>query len=105
MQNVIVAVIAAIMVSIVRSTGGYKQLFPIQQTQSAYHPRAQRNAFRRRDARQQSRSFAPLNQGLKRLSRFFIFSLRLNYLMQGLSLMNGEGSSPQCGAHPLVPSL
>ena len=33
-------------------------------------------------------------------------SVRPNYLTQGLSLMNGTGSpSPQCGAHPLVPSL
>ena len=30
----------------------------VPKTQSAFHPHAQRNAFRRRDARQQSRSFA-----------------------------------------------
>jgi hypothetical protein len=37
---------------------------PIQvpQTQSAFHPHAQRNAFRRRGARLQSRSFARWNQ-------------------------------------------
>jgi hypothetical protein len=34
------------------------------ETQSAFHPRAQRNAFRRRGARLQSRSFEPPNQGL-----------------------------------------
>ena len=41
---------------------------PIQvpQTQSAFHPHAQRNASRRRDARQRSRSFAPYNPQLKR---------------------------------------
>src|SRR5205814_1694352 len=32
---------------------------PIQETRSTFHPRAQRNAFRRGDARQQSKSFAP----------------------------------------------
>jgi hypothetical protein len=32
--------IAAIMVSIVRSIGGYKPPFPIPEKQSAYHPRA-----------------------------------------------------------------
>ena len=47
------AAIAAIMVSIVRSIGGYKPPFPIPEKQSAYHPRAQRNASRHRDARQQ----------------------------------------------------
>jgi len=36
-------------------------LTPFHQTQSAYHPRAQRNVFRRRDAREQSRSFAHWN--------------------------------------------
>ena len=49
------------MVSIVRSIGGYKLPFPIPETQSAFHPRAQRNAFRRRDARLQSRSFYPIS--------------------------------------------
>ena len=49
-----------------------RQLFtaesPIQarQTQSAFHPRAQRNAFRRRGAHQQRRLFAPENPRLKR---------------------------------------
>src|SRR5439155_20793262 len=32
---------------------------PVQQRQSTFHPRAQRNAFRRRDAHPQRRSFAP----------------------------------------------
>jgi len=35
------------------------------QTLSTFHPRARRNAFRRRDVRQQSRSFARWNQSLK----------------------------------------
>ena len=38
----------------------------VRETQSAFHPHAQRTAFRRRDARQQSRSFAPRNQRLRR---------------------------------------
>ena len=37
---------------------------PVPETQSAFHPRAQLNAFRRRDARLQSRSFARWNQSL-----------------------------------------
>jgi hypothetical protein len=36
-HNVTLAAIAAIMVSIVRSIGGYKPPFPIPQTQSAFH--------------------------------------------------------------------
>jgi hypothetical protein len=39
--------------------------FPVQQTQSAFHPHARRNAFRRRDARQQSRLFARENPQLQ----------------------------------------
>src|SRR4030095_15381742 len=35
------------------------------QTQSAFHRRAQRNAFRRRNARQQRRSYARWNPPLK----------------------------------------
>jgi hypothetical protein len=38
----------------------------VQETLSAFPPRAQPNAFRRRDARLQSRSFARWNQGLRR---------------------------------------
>ncbi len=34
----------------------YEPLIQVQRTQSAFHPRAQRNAFRRLDGRQQSRS-------------------------------------------------
>jgi len=48
------------MVSIVRLISGYKHPFPIPETQSAFHPRAQRSAFHRRDARQQQRLFARL---------------------------------------------
>ena len=33
---------------------------PLPETPSAFHPHAQRNAFRRRGARQQFRLFAPL---------------------------------------------
>ena len=38
----------------------------VPETQSAFHPHAQRNAFRRRDVRLQSRSFARWNQSLRR---------------------------------------
>jgi hypothetical protein len=41
-----------------------KSPVPVRQTPSAFHPHAQRNAFRRRDARLQSRSFVPENQSL-----------------------------------------
>src|SRR5438552_12357981 len=37
----------------------------VPQTHSAFHRLAQRNAFRRRNERQQSRSFAPPNQELR----------------------------------------
>jgi hypothetical protein len=40
--------------------------FKLPQKRSTIPPRAQRNAFRRRGARPQSRSFALRNQGLKR---------------------------------------
>jgi hypothetical protein len=39
---------------------------PVPETQSAFHPHAQRNASRRRDVRHQSRSFAARNQRLRR---------------------------------------
>jgi hypothetical protein len=39
-------------------------LIRVPKTQSAFHSLAQRNAFRRRDARQQPRLFAPPNQEL-----------------------------------------
>jgi hypothetical protein len=39
-HNETLSAIGAIMVSIVRSLGGYKQPFPTPETQSAYHPRA-----------------------------------------------------------------
>jgi hypothetical protein len=39
---------------------------PVPQKQSAFHPHAQRNASRRRDVRQQSRSFVRWNQSLRR---------------------------------------
>jgi len=38
----------------------------VLEKQSAFYPLAQRTAFRRRDARQQSRLFAPENQWLRR---------------------------------------
>ena len=38
------------------------------QTQSTFHPRAQRNAFRRRGAHRQSRSFARWNRSLRHSS-------------------------------------
>jgi len=39
--------------------------FLIPETPPAFHPRAQQNAFRRRGARQQSRSFSRWNQSLR----------------------------------------
>ena len=45
---------------------GIESPIPIRETQSAFHPRAQRNAFRRRDARQQRRSFARENPRRRR---------------------------------------
>jgi hypothetical protein len=67
-HNETLAAIAAIVVSIVRSIGGYKPPFPIPERQSVYHPRARRTASRRRDARQQSGSFVPQNQRLRPIS-------------------------------------
>ena len=64
MHNETLSVVAAIMVSVVRLIGSYKPPFPIPEKQSAYHLRAQRNAFRRRDVRLQSRSFTRLNPRL-----------------------------------------
>jgi hypothetical protein len=54
-QNVTVAAIAAIMVSIVRSIGGYKPPFPIPKTHSAFHRPVQRTGFRRRGVHLQQR--------------------------------------------------
>jgi hypothetical protein len=45
----------AIFVKPVQSTGRHKSPFLIPETQSVFHLHGQRNAFRRRDARQQSR--------------------------------------------------
>src|SRR6266446_9011588 len=42
-----------------------KPPIPVPETQSTFHPHAQRNAFRRRDARRKSRSFARGNQRLR----------------------------------------
>src|SRR4029077_3754433 len=55
----------------------HKRELPIQvpETLSVSHPRAQRNAFRRRDARPQSKSFAPENQRLGK-SRSFMTTSR-----------------------------
>jgi hypothetical protein len=52
--------------SLVFAVGEYKPPFPIPETQSAFHLLAQRNAFRRRGVRLQSRSFARSNQSLTR---------------------------------------
>jgi hypothetical protein len=54
------SVAAAILVSIVRSTSGYKPPFPIPKTQSAFHPLAQRNACRRRDVSVSNPDCAPI---------------------------------------------
>jgi hypothetical protein len=40
-------------------------LRPVPETPSVFHPHAQRNAFRRRGVRRQSRLFVPGNQRLK----------------------------------------
>jgi hypothetical protein len=89
-----------------------ESLIVAPRTQSAFHPLAQRNAFRRRDVRQQSRSFRPqesiaetqpqLQPGLLRLSvallivvdylrrRFARFKLRAHFL--GICAILGWGS-------------
>ena len=54
--------LAAIMKS--NSLRTLEPLFPIPQTQSAFHPRAQRSAFRRRDGRPQRRTFSRKNPRL-----------------------------------------
>ena len=69
MHNETLSVVAAIMVSVVRLIGSYKPPFPIPHTQSAFHRTAQRNAFRRRDARLQSRSFARWNPRLTEIEQ------------------------------------
>ena len=43
-----------------------ESLIPVRETHSTFHPHSQRNAFRRRNVRQQSRSFARWNQRLRR---------------------------------------
>ena len=50
-----------------KNTNGmpHELLTPIPQTQSTSHPHAQRSAFRRRDVRRQSRSFALWNPRLR----------------------------------------
>jgi hypothetical protein len=53
----------------------------VPQTQSAFHPRARRNAFRRRDVRQQSRSFAPRNPRLIRSPKLQPRFLRLSAMI------------------------
>jgi hypothetical protein len=51
-----------------KNTNGmpHESLTPIPQERLTFHPHAQQNAFRRRDARPQSRSFARWNQSLRR---------------------------------------
>jgi hypothetical protein len=49
-----------------RTASRHESQVQVPETQSIFHPRAQRNAFRRRDARQQSRSVARENQWLIR---------------------------------------
>ena len=51
-------------------------LIAVPETPSVFHRRAQRNAFRRRDARLQSRLFAPGNQ---RLTRFLRLSAMISH--------------------------
>jgi hypothetical protein len=50
------SVTVPIIFKFVQSVGRYKPPFPIPKTQSAFRRRAQRNAFRHRDVRLQSRS-------------------------------------------------
>ena len=66
----------------------------VPETQSAFHRLAQRNAFRRRDARQQSRSFARWNQSLKRPAILGVGVTRLS------SAMN-----PKTASNPHHPTL
>jgi Flavin reductase like domain len=50
----------------VHSISGHRSPFPIPETLSAFHPRAQRIAFRRRGVHQQRRLFGPWNPRLQR---------------------------------------
>src|SRR5262249_9340507 len=50
----------------------------VPKTRSVFHPRAKRNAFRRRDVRQQSRSFALYDQRLTRIPKLQPAFLRLS---------------------------
>jgi len=49
-----------------RTASRHESQIQVQETPSTFHPRAQRNAFRRRDARQQRRLFARWNLSLRR---------------------------------------
>jgi hypothetical protein len=52
-------------VSLIILAASTSRQFEFLETQLAFHPNAQRNTFRRRDARLQSRSFACWNQSLR----------------------------------------
>jgi hypothetical protein len=65
-------------------------LIRVQEKQSAFHPRAQQNAFRRRDARPQSRLFAPQNPRLTRSPQLQPALLRLSALISQYFMRMGE---------------
>jgi hypothetical protein len=56
-------------------------LIRVPENPSAFPPLAQRNAFRRRDVRLQSRSFAPPNQSLKTQPQLHPALLRLSAMI------------------------
>jgi hypothetical protein len=62
---------------------------------------AQRNAFRRRDARQQSRSFARWNQSLTRSPQLQLASLRLSAITSQPLMADGFWSfwTPRCSCN------
>jgi hypothetical protein len=61
-------VVICLLINVIFKPIRRKRKSPIRvpQTPSAFHPHAQRNAFRRRGVRQHSRSFARWNQSLRR---------------------------------------
>jgi hypothetical protein len=63
------------------SNFGAELQIPVPKTQSAYHQRAQRNAFGCPDARQQSRSFAPFESMAETQPQLHPVSLRLSAMI------------------------
>src|SRR6266478_9725417 len=65
-------------------------LIRVPQRQSVFHPHAQRNACRRRDARLQSRSFARWNQWLTRSLNAHPALLRLSVIISQYFILSRE---------------